>query len=86
MDVLAWSYADLKSFKPKDVQHDIPLKEDAKAFCQKQRHYNPKISGHHSSRNSEDAGRKNYLPYPSQHLGGEHCAKYARKTVKYASA
>ncbi|KAH9327431.1 hypothetical protein KI387_007609, partial [Taxus chinensis] len=28
MDVLAWSYANLKSFKPKDVQHDIPLKED----------------------------------------------------------
>ncbi|KAH9329677.1 hypothetical protein KI387_001785, partial [Taxus chinensis] len=35
MDVLAWSYADLKSFKPKDVQHDIPLKEDARAFRQK---------------------------------------------------
>ncbi|KAH9312256.1 hypothetical protein KI387_027291, partial [Taxus chinensis] len=28
IDVLAWSYADLKSFKPKDVQHDIPLRED----------------------------------------------------------
>ncbi|KAH9324424.1 hypothetical protein KI387_004602, partial [Taxus chinensis] len=45
MDVLAWSYADLKSFKPKDVQHDILLQEDVKAFRQKQRHYNPKISG-----------------------------------------
>ncbi|KAH9310829.1 hypothetical protein KI387_025864, partial [Taxus chinensis] len=44
MDVLAWSYADLKSFKPKDVQHDIPLKEDVKPFRQKQRHYNPKLS------------------------------------------
>ncbi|KAH9320315.1 hypothetical protein KI387_022084, partial [Taxus chinensis] len=43
MDVLAWSYANLKSFKPKDVQHDIPLKEDVKAFRQKKRQYNPKI-------------------------------------------
>lgn len=34
MDVLAYSYDDLKSFHPKEVQHDIPLKR---------RQYNPKI-------------------------------------------
>ncbi|KAH9324463.1 hypothetical protein KI387_004641, partial [Taxus chinensis] len=45
IDVLAWSYADLKSFKPKDVQHSIPLKPDVKPYRQKKRHYNPKISG-----------------------------------------
>lgn len=35
-DVLAYSYDDLKSFKPKEVQHDIPLKVGAVPFRQKQ--------------------------------------------------
>ena len=44
-DVLAYSYEDLKSFRPKEVQHDIPLKFGTTPFRQKQRQYNPKISG-----------------------------------------
>ena len=44
-DILAYSYEDLKSFRPKEVQHDIPLKFGATPFCQKQRQYNPKILG-----------------------------------------
>ncbi|KAH9311612.1 hypothetical protein KI387_026647, partial [Taxus chinensis] len=54
IDVMAWSYADLKSFKPKDVQHSIPLKPDVKPYRKKQRHYNPKISGTIQARNSKD--------------------------------
>ena len=36
-DILAYSYEDLKSFRPKEVQHDIPLKFGATPFRQKQR-------------------------------------------------
>ena len=34
-DILAYLYEDLKSFHPKEVQHDTPLKFDASPFCQK---------------------------------------------------
>lgn len=43
-DVLAYSYEDLKSFRPKEVQHDIRLKFGTVPFHQKQRQYNPNIS------------------------------------------
>ena len=31
-DVLAWSYDKLKTYDPKIITHDIPLKLDAKPF------------------------------------------------------
>ena len=34
-DVLAYSYEDLKSFHPKEVQHDIPLKFGTTPFSPK---------------------------------------------------
>ncbi|XP_059078205.1 uncharacterized protein LOC131043644 [Cryptomeria japonica] len=44
IDVLAYSYDDLKSFRPKELCDDIPLKFGFAPFHQKQRQYNPKIS------------------------------------------
>ena len=34
-DVIAWSYEDLKTYDPKIIMHDIPLKHDAKTFWQR---------------------------------------------------
>lgn len=45
MDVLSYSYDNLKSFHPKEVQHDIPRKTGVIPFRQKQCQYNPKNSG-----------------------------------------
>lgn len=45
IDVLAYSYEYLKSFRPKEAQHEIPLKAGALPYKQKQRQYNPNIFG-----------------------------------------
>ncbi|KAH9315596.1 hypothetical protein KI387_024223, partial [Taxus chinensis] len=45
MDVFAWSYQDLKTYQPAEVQHYIPLKPEQKPFKQKLRRHNPTISG-----------------------------------------
>lgn len=34
-DVIAWSYEELKTYDPKIITHDIPLKPDAKPFLQR---------------------------------------------------
>ncbi|KAH9294895.1 hypothetical protein KI387_038483, partial [Taxus chinensis] len=44
VDVLAYSYDDLKDFHPKEMQHFIPLKPGIKPFKKKQRQYNLKIA------------------------------------------
>ena len=31
-DVISWSYAELKTYDPEIITHDIPLKPDAKPF------------------------------------------------------
>ncbi|KAH9299524.1 hypothetical protein KI387_031206, partial [Taxus chinensis] len=49
IDVLAWSYVDLKYFKPKDVQHSIPLKLEVKPCRKKQ-----KVLRDYPCRNLED--------------------------------
>ena len=42
-DVIAWSYEELKTYDPKIMTHDIPLKPDAKPFHQRKRPVNPII-------------------------------------------
>lgn len=37
IDVLAYSYDDLKSFQSKELYHDISLKSGFAPFCQKKR-------------------------------------------------
>lgn len=34
-DVISWSYEKVKTYDPKIIMHDIPLKLDAKPFCQR---------------------------------------------------
>lgn len=41
--VIAWIYEELKTYDPKIMTHDIPLKLDAKPFHQRQRLVNPII-------------------------------------------
>jgi hypothetical protein len=43
-DVFAWSWDDLKVYRGDIIQHTIPLKEDAKPFCQKLRQIYPKLA------------------------------------------
>ena len=42
-DVISWSYEELKTYNPKIIMHNIPLKPDAKHFHQRKRHINPTI-------------------------------------------
>ena len=42
-DILSYSYENLKSFHPKEVQDDTPLKFDTAPFRQKKSQYNPRI-------------------------------------------
>lgn len=42
-DVIAWSYKELKMYDLEIIMHGIPLKLDAKPFCQRKRPVNPII-------------------------------------------
>ena len=42
-DVIAWSYEELKTYDPKIITHEIPLKPNAKPFRQRKRPINPII-------------------------------------------
>ena len=43
MDVLAWSYEDLKEYDTSIIQHTISIKPGEKPFKQKLRRINPKL-------------------------------------------
>ena len=42
-DIFAWTYEDLKTYDTKIIQHDIPLKENAKPFQRKLRKMHPSL-------------------------------------------
>jgi hypothetical protein len=42
-DVFAWTYKDLKTYDTSVIEHNIPLKEEAKTFRQKLRQINPML-------------------------------------------
>ena len=42
-DVISWSYEELKTYDPKIIMHDIPLKPDAKPFRKRKRPTDPII-------------------------------------------
>lgn len=68
MDVLAYSYDDLKSFHLKEVQHDIPLNIGATPFRQKQRCTILK-SQVLSFPRFKKCERSDYFSYPSFYMG-----------------
>ena len=42
-DFISWRYEELKTYDPKIITHNIPLKPDVKPFQQRQRPINPII-------------------------------------------
>jgi hypothetical protein len=42
-DVFSWTYEDLKTYDTSIIEHNIPLKEEAKSFRQKLRQINPML-------------------------------------------
>jgi len=43
VDILAWSYGDLKTYDTNVMEHKLPLKVDAKLVVQKMRCINPML-------------------------------------------